>query len=430
MANFSFNLKRANSLTETPINLIIRWSKRKLVYSTLEKVEPKYFENDKTKKNYQRIKSSYYGHPEFNQTLNRIESIAQSTFRQFCNDKHRIPEPNELKRELDIQLRNVTPDKKQTFFEFIDTFIEEAEDSRIHRDTGKKLSKVTIGSYKNVKLKLLNFQAVFPRKIEFENIDMDFYSRWIDFLTLECNYSNNTVGKYTKILKVFLNEATDREINYCVFFKKSRFKTMVESVFKIYLNEEELNQIYNLDLSYSKRLCHARAWFLIAAYTGLRYTDLMSLGPENIKDNRIHIKTQKTGQYVVIPLHEKVQVIKNEFKDYPRGFPPKMSNVKLNKYLKDVCKLAPLLQKTIRTSVTKGGELISENKQKWQCVTVHTARRSMTTNLYLDGLNSLAISKLSGHQSEKVFLSYIKASQEETAAVLERHWQEKNELKM
>lgn len=425
MANFSFNLKRAQSKGLTPINLIVRWNKRKLTYSTLEKVEPRYFENDKTKKLHHRIRSNYYGHPEFNQRLNMIESIAQSTFRKFINDHHRIPEQHELKEKLDLKLRNVTPEKKESFFEFIESFIKECESSRIHRDTGKKLAKITIGSYKNVLLKLRDFQTTYPRKIDFDTIDMDFYSHWIDYLTLQSNYCNNTVGRYTKTLKVFLNEATERELNTNLTFKRKRFKVISESVYKVYLTVEELNELYSLDLSYCKKLDHVRDLFIIGCWTGLRFKDLVGLGPENIICDRLHVKTQKTGELVVLPLHKMVKELMIKYKDYPKSLPPGMSNVNLNKYLKDVCKLSPKLQKNIRTSVTKGGEFITENKHKWECITVHTARRSFTTNLYLDGVNSLTIMKMTGHKSEKVFLSYLKASEEETATILEKHWQKK-----
>lgn len=425
MANFNFNLKNVSSNKETLINLIVRWNHRKLTYSTQEKVEPRYFELDKTKKNYQRIKTSFYGHPEFNERLNRIESIAQTAFRKFINDNGREPEIAELKKQLDIILRNAKVERRQSLFEFIETFIEEAQSSKVHRDTGKKLSKVTIGSYKNVQRKLIDFQKYCNKRIDFDTIDMDFYSNWIEYLTNELKYTNNTVGKYTKVLKVFLNEATEREINTNLTYKKKRFKTITESVYKIYLNENELTKMYEMDLSYSKTLDRVRDLFVVGCWTGLRFTDLVNLGPENVKDGRLHVKTQKTGELVVLPLHKMVKDIMVKYKDRPNSLPPGMSNVKMNKYIKDVGSLLPILQKPIRTSVTRGGELISENKQKWECITVHTARRSFTTNLYLDGVNSLTIMKMTGHKSEKVFLSYLKASEEENASVLEKHWKKR-----
>ena len=158
MVNYNFNLKHPNSEDETPINLIIRWDKRRLMYSTFEKVLPKHFEVDKTKKNFQRIKSSFVEHTEFNLRLNHIEAVSRSTFRQFVNDNNRYPEPNELKKLLDIRLRFVQEEKMLTLFQFIESFIKEVDNDRINRDTGKKLAKVTIASYRNVLEKLREFE--------------------------------------------------------------------------------------------------------------------------------------------------------------------------------------------------------------------------------------------------------------------------------
>ena len=68
------------------------------------------------------------------------------------------------------------------------------------------------------------------------------------YLTEE-DYSQNTIGKHIKILKTFLNEATDRGINKTIEFKKRKFKRPVEEPDKIYLSVEELERIYKLDLS-------------------------------------------------------------------------------------------------------------------------------------------------------------------------------------
>jgi hypothetical protein len=68
----NFNLKKKKSVGETLIMLIIRWDNRKLTYSTQEAIDPKYWEDDKTKKNYQRVKEirQFPEYPEFNARLN------------------------------------------------------------------------------------------------------------------------------------------------------------------------------------------------------------------------------------------------------------------------------------------------------------------------------------------------------------------------
>lgn len=425
MLNVNFNLKSVKHKDERPVNMILRWKNRKLVFSTQERVHPNYFEIDKEKKLWQRVKTSYPGYAEFNARLDFMESTACTAYRQFLNDNHRVPEPEELKRILDVRLRNASEQKKLSLTQFIDAYIAEAEKGKINRETGKKIAPGTVQIYKRTLERLKEFEAHYGKKVDFETIDLEFYDRWVEYFSVSLQLSNNTVGKYTKMLKAFLNEAAERGLTTNLVFRSKRFKVITESVYKIYLNERELTEMYNLDLKEEQRLERVRDLFIVGCWTGLRFKDLVNIAPENITDEKISIKTQKTGEVVVLPVHWMVKSIMAKYSNYPNSLPPAISNVKLNKYLKEVAAKVPSLADKVLVNITRGGMLITESKAKWQCVTVHTARRSFATNLYLDGVNSLTIMKLTAHKSEKVFLSYLKASAEENANLVQKHWLKK-----
>ncbi len=425
MVNYNFNLRRVNTKEETPINLIIRWGNKKLMYSTLEKVRPQYFENDKSKKNFQRIKSSYVGHPEFNTRLNHIESTARSAFRQFMNDNDRTPQPQELKELLDHKLRDAPLKRSLNFFEFIESFIQESEKNRLNRDTGKKLAKGTIRIYRNTLRRLKEFQSYYNKRIDFETIDLEFYDNWIDFLSRKLVLCNSSVGRYTKTLKMFLNEATDRELNSNLTFRNKRFRVLSEQTYSIYLNEKELEEMFYMDLSDCKRLERVRDLFIVGCWTGLRFSDLTNILPENIKGNKIEIKTQKTGQIVVIPMHQMVKEVMSKYIMFSNSLPPALSNGQMNRYLKEVGKRVESLHEVIQTNITRGGRLVTTNKKKYELITVHTARRSFATNLFKKGVSSLLIMKLTAHKSEKVFLQYLKTTNFEDAKLLENIWRKK-----
>ena len=407
MLNTNLNLKSVKHKNERPINLIIRWNKKRLTYATQEKILPQYFETEKGKKLWQRVKPTFPGYSEFNARLDYIESTAATTFRQFVNDNHREPEPVELKRKLDIVLRNVQEKKRPTLMQFINLFIEEAEKNKINRDTGKKLAKGTIQIYRRTLERLKEFELHWGKKIDFDSIDLEFYDRWVEFCCVTLNLANNTSGKYTKTLKTFLAEATEQGLNTNATFRNRRFKVLHEAVHKIYLNERELNEMYNLDLSNNKPLERVRDLFIVGCWTGLRFSDLVNIAPENIMGDKISIKTQKTGEVVVLPLHWMVKSIMNKYSAFHNSLPPSISNVKMNLYLKRIAYMTPSLGEKIQMHITRGGNLETKTKGKWECVTVHTARRSFATNLYLDGVSSLTIMKLTTHKSEKVFLSYL-----------------------
>ena len=60
---------------------------------------------------------------------------------------------------------------------------------------------------------------------------------------------------------------------------------------------------------------------------------------------------------------------------------------------------------------TKGGLRYEEKVPKFSQVTVHTARRSFATNMFLAEVHPLKIMKITGHRTEKAFLRYIRISQ-------------------
>ncbi|HDZ40887.1 MAG TPA: hypothetical protein ENH59_04320 [Bacteroidetes bacterium] len=77
------------------------------------------------------------------------------------------------------------------------------------------------------------------------------------------------------------------------------------------------------------------------------------------------------------------------------------------------------LSKTIRK--TKGGLRVDRKYKKHELITVHTARRSFATNMYMADVPTISIMKITGHRTEKSFLKYIRISQEDNANKLMNH---------
>lgn len=216
-----------------------------------------------------------------------------------------------------------------------------------------------------------------------------------------------------------MNEAVDRKLTNNLQFKNKRFKTVEEPTETIYLTEAEISRLFNLDLFSNSRLEKVRDLFIIGCYTGLRFSDLVQLRNENIsrEGNLVRIRTQKTGEVIIVPLKSYVREILKKY----NGVPPQViSNQKMNDYLKELGKLAEIDESIIVTS-TKGGVRQSETFKKWELITTHTARRSFATNAYLQNVPTISIMKITGHRTEKSFLKYIKISQEDNANKLIHH---------
>lgn len=403
MANVNFFLKEPTSTDETLIYLYFSYNRKRLKYSTGEKILVKFWNGEdkrvkKTKK--------FPEHPEFNSRLDNIESEVKNVYRKLLNDGEE-PTNNKIRDELDKVLKFSDSVECKDLFSFIESYIKENEAIK---------SKGTIKTYKATQNFLKTYAKEKNKRIDFEDIDLSFYDSFLSFL-IGKGYSQNTIGKNIQVLKTLLNAATDRGINKYFGYKHSKFKRLSEESDSIYLTLEELDTIYKLDFSKDEQLDKIRDLFIVACFTGLRFSDFSKLKKENFNDGKIKIRTEKTDETVIIPQHKYVRAILRKYKN---EILEALSNPKMNLFIKHIGNVAKIRTK-IQVSITKGGKVEKEIKRKYELITTHTARRSFATNLYLQEIPSITIMKITGHKTERSFLKYIKISQEENANKLLDH---------
>ena len=127
-------------------------------------------------------------------------------------------------------------------------------------------------------------------------------------------------------------------------------------------------------------------------------------------------KQQKTGNHVIIPVRPELQAILDKYENRL----PKSYEQKVNKFIKEIAREAGITEK-IEVSYVENGERKTHLVEKCDLVKTHTARRSGATNMYLAGIPTIAIMKITGHKTEKEFMKYIKITEEQTAMELMNH---------
>ena len=404
MPEARFVLKEPKSDSPTLVYMFLRFNNQKLKYSTGKKIHPKLWNEEKQ---LVREAKTIPGHADLNAYLKELASTAEKYHTKLMMDGVQ-PTPEKIKVHLNERFfRNPVVEKGLGLLAFIDEFI---------KASNKHIS--TVKQYKLTLNNLIEFKTAFRFPLEFESVDPVFYEKFMRFL-LNKGYSPNTIGSRVKNLKVFMGEAIERGLTDNTHFKSSRFKKPYEKSESIYLTLDEIKAIYELDLSENTRLEKVRDLFIIGCYTGLRFSDLEQLHTDNLIDNKtkIKIKTVKTGEVVVIPLHKHVR----EILEKHDGIPPQLiSNQKMNDYLKEIGEKAGIIDAVI-INTTKGVIKESTTYNKFELITSHTARRSFATNAYLNDIPSISIMKITGHSTEKAFLTYIKISQEDNANKLLNH---------
>ena len=407
MATVKFYLKEPNSLGETPIYLAFNSGEKRFKFYTGKKIHPKKWDEDN-----QRPIGRFKG--ELKSYLKSLAGDAEKIHTQF-QTMNRPFSLEDIRKKLCEQYERTIKEEPLTFFQFIDQYISSVENLKRPQ---------TVSAYKTSLESLREFQKKYRRKINFNSMDLDFYNDYTQWLMNERKYSNNTIGKYIKHLKLFLNEATERGLNKKMDFKSTKFKILSEEAESIYLTEEEILLLFNLDLSQNRKLETVRDLFIVGCYTGLRFSDFTQIKKENIKDGFISIRTQKTDKPVVIPIHWTIQKILDKYcNKNENSLPRAISNQKMNEYLKEIGKKAEIKEMVLVTK-SKGGLKVKSSVQKYELISTHTARRSLATNLFLQGFPSISIMKITGHKSEKAFLKYIKMTPEENAIKLKQFWSE------
>ncbi|WP_372752517.1 tyrosine-type recombinase/integrase [Labilibaculum sp.] len=291
--------------------------------------------------------------------------------------------------------------------------------THVQRSGKRGVSKNTIKKFVTLKARLVDLQEAKNRKYNVSDINPDFINLFDAFLRKN-NYSDNYIGTLSINLKTMCKNARKDGLN--VSPNLDNITGVKEDTEKIILTFKEIEQIKKT--SYKREaLSNARDWLIIGCFTGQRVSDLLKLTKDNIVFKSglqlIELTQIKTGKKISLPLHPEVKEILDKREGY---FPYKISDVKFNLYIKEVCKLAGIDQ------LINGSKINPKTKRKekgvypkYELITSHTCRRSFASNYYGDIPTPLLMSA-TGHATEKKFLIYIGKSATDQAQQLAEYW--------
>ena len=319
------------------------------------------------------------------------------------------------KEKEEIVKKTKTP--TQFFQEYIDSL-----EHKVNQRTGTLISKDSITNHKIVLKRFNAFLAHTNYGDSFAIFDKRFEEKLESFLLKEFNYAPHTICATNSVLKVWLKEAEREGLLQDTSYKN--MKSKAPAVEHIYLSDEELQRIYDIQFTeelYRKHKLErsrngieaSRDLFIIASKTGLRFGDLSILNHStwDLEKRNLYINTHKTQKRVVIPLSDMVVEIYNK---YQGELPIPRDKSHYNKHIQK-CAMIAGIDEDIYKIDKKGGVLKQIAYKKWQLVTSHTARRSFATNMYLKCHDPFTVMAITGHTTEENFLRYICISKEEYA---------------
>jgi len=439
-----FLIRNAKATTKTSINIRIAWKTNSMLFSTGEKVHPKFFLADNAANINARISTNYKNSENLNEAINKkrdflkecfdnyvlnygFEPLTSADFKNFIEDeKKRIADEVRLKKEDELRAAA----KKVTFYKAIDLKANK-EEKRLLAE-GKAAGKNSVVyHYKRLKTIIHNFDQEREETTTFENISIDWYYTFNDFLN-DQDYTPNYKGKLIKNIKAVMNLGLEEGYSRNKVHKNEDFKKEGEATHKVYLNEAEIEYLFEFDFSNDNELSIARDWLVLGCTTSLRISDQKRINKDciittivdtynkgirtDIEKKFIRIVTTKTKKEVDIPLNEQpLAILEKHNYDLP-----KLYDQKYNKLVKQVCEAAGIngIEKFTKKL---GNKEVKCEVLKHELISSHTGRRSYATNLYKQGFPTISIMAITGHSKVKDFENYIVLDANEHAKVLARH---------
>lgn len=387
-----------------------------LKYSTGLKIKPCFW-NDKP--SYRAKQTRKFNYDDFNKSLDDIETISKTVYRRMVNEGKKVT-PESFRDRLNLELEKVQKPEEINLNQYIKKFIQDCTAGRRLTEKKQIYKPLTIKNFKGFQVQFDEFQESIRKVLNYNDITIDLYDSLIQFFNAK-NYSPNTIGRHIKNLKSIMRNARDEGLHSNFETERKKFKAIRAEVKNIYLSETELNKMYALNLSHEPNLELARDVFLVGCYTAQRFSDYSRIKKDNVRflengHKVIDLIQKKTGERVIIPVSSQLDELLKKY-DYTV---PLIYEQKLNQRIKDVGESAGIDNTEIIESI-KGGMKVERKVFKFDLIKTHTARRSGCTNMYLAGIPSIDIMKISGHKTEKEFLKYINVTKEETAQSLSTH---------
>jgi integrase len=395
--NIRFELNKA-SAERTSIMLILAFKNLRWYVSTGQSIETANWNQNKQKVKGTDAKAIY-----LNRFLKQLKSEAESIYYKFYF------EPSlELTRE---NFQNAVKD----FIKGKDTQVKEDVDLYAFIDKHfidyhkKKEGKETYKSYGNLKYNLQLFSDHIGKKLTFKNIDNEMLFEFKEFL-LDRGHAPSYCNLILRKLKTVWRKAKRLKFTSTTPFEDFKFMSEPRKI-RVSLSNEEVDRLFYLDLSnYSQSFIRARDAFVLGCVTALRVSDYLKLTEAHIRDEKIYVTTTKTDTSVIVPLHPYAKHILANY----QGNPIKIAQPVLNRYIKEVAKLAGIDTPIIEISYS-GRNREQVVVKKYEKITSHTARRTGATNMYLDGMDIEQIRRITGHTTIKQLLTYIAIDNEQAA---------------
>lgn len=215
-----------------------------------------------------------------------------------------------------------------------------------------------------------------------------------DYLTREV--APSSARTYFAVLKTIIGRYEEEVDIPCEHFRNV-LRSKNDKPVKTYLTREELERLERVRTTTPTER-YVLSCFMVGAYTGMRVSDTMEVSVENIKDGMLTYVSIKTGVHATVPCGERVARHIAFISEHRQA----ISQAGYNKAIQRLCKRAGIDE---RVKVHHGGK--DYTKEKWECISSHSARISFCTNLATLEVPITDLKQMAGHTNIQMTERYI-----------------------
>jgi site-specific recombinase XerD len=382
MASINLYLRpeMTDSEGKTPIYLVFQERGKKFKHYTGRKIKSGNWNSRK-----QRAIDDSPGVDEVNREIGFQEKFLKELYYDFSSNHDEI-DFSDLKAQFKSSLFKAREENE--FFCGFQEFITESRKE-------KKASTVLI--YEALLRDVKSFSKFFKQQIAFSKINGGLLREFSVYLATENSNTNNTINKKVKTLKVYLKWASEKgfikEGNYRNFNVKST------AAVKVFLSEAELSLFFNLNIARYPDLTISRDLFLFSCFTGLKFSDIIGLKPQQIVNGKMIIFHANLNETVSIPLNNYGLMILKKYEELNLSTCfPTISNVQINRDVKELGKMACLLD-PVEVKIAKGDALEIKTVPKYNLLSTNSARLTYAIQSIKDGMPPQLIGKILGQKN-------------------------------
>jgi len=258
----------------------------------------------------------------------------------------------------------------------------------------------------------LNMLKLFEKEtgyyITFDSVNQVFFDKLKTWMLSTNKKGWNYFAANVKRLKTFMKWANGNGYHNNMAYQSKEFSAPEKRGTIVYLTMDELQKLYKFQFE-DTRYSRVRDIFCFGCFTGLRHSDLYSLTREHIEGDYIIKYAAKTigkeEEPLRIPLLPQAKTIIERYSATYRAL-PKLSQQKLNDYIKEAAQIAGIDAPSKYKDFT-GGQTTEKIAPKYELISSHTGRKTFITLAFKQKMSIEVIKKITGIKQEKTLLRYL-----------------------